>query len=144
MAAAAGDNSVWQSCALWANAVSIRKGSRNLGQPKADTQAGRRRRTCNVGAVLVSGGGAEQTRAGDCGMGIGSLWPSSYMCNFPDGMGICLGPFWLNLRDLLMLPQECSKGRAPQVAFPAQVRVQVRDRFRVRVQVRVRVLSAGA
>lgn len=43
-----------------------------------------------------------------------------------------------------MLPQECSKGRAPQVTFTAQVRVKVRDTVRVRVQVRVRVLSAGS
>lgn len=53
-------------------------------------------------------------------------------------------PFWVTPRDLLMLPQEHDKSRAPQVTFPAQVRVKVRNRVRVRVQVRVRVLSAGA
>lgn len=53
-------------------------------------------------------------------------------------------PFWVIPRDLLMLPQEHSKGRAPQVTFPAQVRVKIRDRVRVRVQGRVRLLSAGA
>lgn len=143
MVAAVGDNSAWQTRALRANAVSIREGSSNLGQPKADPQAGEEekdlQRGCSSGVRRVHG--ADQGRS-LCGMSIGRLWPCSCMCNFPDGMGISLGPFWLTLGDLLMLSQECSKGRAVQVTFPTQIRIKVRKRFRVRVQ--VRVISAGA
>lgn len=39
-AAALGHKGTWQSSALQAGAVSIRKGLSNLGQPKADLQAG--------------------------------------------------------------------------------------------------------
>lgn len=128
MAAAVGDNRAQQSCSLQASSVSIRKGFLNIGQPKADLQAGEEeeekddlqggvRRVCGV----------DQNRS-VCGMSTVRLRPHSYTCNFPNSVGVNLEPFWLTLKNLLMLFQEPGKARAAQVTFPPQVRVKVRDR----------------
>lgn len=92
MAAAVGDNGVQQSCALQANAVSMRKGLSNLGQPKADPQAGEEEEdlqcgwSSDVGRVC----GTEQGRS-LCGTSTGRLWPWSCMHNFSNGIGISTG-----------------------------------------------------
>lgn len=92
-AAAVGDNGARQNCALWANAVSIRKGLSNLGQPKADPQVGEEeeedlQRGCSSGVGSVCR--ADQDRS-LCGTSSGRLWPRSYTCNIHDGMGISMG-----------------------------------------------------
>lgn len=130
MAAAVGDNRAQQSCSLQANSVSIRKGFLKVDQSKADLQAGEEEKEdlqggCSSGVRSVCG--VDQNRS-VCGMSTVRLWPRSYTCNFPKSMGINLEPFWLTLKDLLMLLQEPGKGRAAQVTFPPQVRVKIRDR----------------
>lgn len=130
MAAAVGDNRAQQSCSLQANSVSIRKGFLKVDQSKADLQAGEEEKEdlqggCSSGVRSVCG--VDQNRS-VCGMSTVRLWPPSYTCNFPNSMGINLEPFWLTLKDLLMLLQEPGKGRAAQVTFPPQVRVKIRDR----------------
>ena len=98
-----------------------------------------------MGAVPALGAYAEQTRTGaSVGQAVAGSGPALTHATFTTAWDLHGEPFWLTPRDFLMLPQECGKGRAPQVTFTAQVRVKVRDTVRVRVQVRVRVLSAGA
>lgn len=77
-AAAVGDNGAWQSCALLANAVSIRKGLSNLGQPKADPQAGEEEEGLQHGCSS----GIGRVCRSLCGMSTGRLWPCSSTCNF--------------------------------------------------------------
>lgn len=91
-ATALGHNGTWQSSAAQADAVSIRKSLSNLGQVKADLQAGEEEEDLQPRWISDFGRacGAKHGRS-LCAMSIVRLWPCFWLCHFLNSMGISMG-----------------------------------------------------
>lgn len=80
-----------------------------------------------MGAVLALGGYAEQTRAGSFeGLALTGSGPALACANFLMAQDSPWGALLAHPKEPPDIVQECGKGRALQVTFPAQVRDRVR------------------